>query len=367
MDHQQKMIYCFIGTKAQLIKMAPIIAQLRLNNIPYRYIDSGQHAITTQKLRQVFDLPAPDLNLRSTAKDITSTADAISWYVGLFWKSQINRRWLREVVFPQNGICLIHGDTLSTLLGMQMARAAGVRVAHVEAGLRSFHWFDPFPEELIRVFCMKHADLLFAPSANSERNLTAMRLKGKVVRVEGNTVADSLAWIRSKGLLFRDKMTDQFAVATCHRIETIANRHRLRQVIDLLNLVSETMRTVFVIHEPTRAALARFDLFQEMSPRITLNELMEYSDFIPMLMASQIVLTDGGSIQEECAYLGKPCLILRNQTERSDGLGETATLWGFDRGVAKSFLRKFTGATFSPTVALPQPSAQIVDHLVSWA
>lgn len=331
------MIYCFIGTKAQFIKMAPVMRELRLRNIPFRHIDSGQHAAITRGLRRVFELPEPDVCLRETAGDITSTSEAIRWYLCLLWKSRTNHAWLRREIFPEDGICLIHGDTLSTLLGLQMARSAGLKVAHVEAGLRSFHWFDPFPEELIRILCMKRADLLFAPSTEAEDNLRAMRLTGRIVRVDGNTVADALRWIGTIASNTGKTPAVPFALATCHRLETITRQSRLRQVVALLNRVAETTPLVFVVHGPTRHYLRHSNLEGRLNPAIQVKDLLDYDDFVALLGAARFVLSDGGSIQEECAYLDKPCLILRNKTERNDGLDRNAMLWRFDDQVADDF------------------------------
>lgn len=358
------MIYCFIGTKAQLIKMAPVMRELCQRHLPFRYIDSGQHAAITRELRRVFELPEPDVCLRDEMRDITSTREAIRWYLRLLWKSCADRAWLRREVFPEEGICLIHGDTLSTLLGLQMARSAGLKVAHVEAGLRSFHWLDPFPEELIRIFCMRRANLLFAPSAEAEANLRAMRLPGQIVRVEGNTVADALRWIESAtgGLT----SAEPFVLATCHRLETIANRRRLSQVVDLLNRVAATRSLIFVVHGPTRHYLRQFGLEARLSPVIIIKDLLDYGEFIALLGAAQFVLSDGGSIQEECAYLDKPCLILRNNTERNDGLNRNAVLWQFDDQLANNFLCNVVQSDPSKRQQLPQPSAQIAEYLASW-
>jgi UDP-N-acetylglucosamine 2-epimerase (non-hydrolysing) len=301
------------------------------------------------------------------AQDITSTGEAIRWYLRLVWKSRTDRTWLRREVFPEDGICLIHGDTLSTLLGLQMARNAGLKVAHVEAGLRSFHWFDPFPEELIRIVCMKRADLLFAPSTEAENNLRAMRLAGEVVRVDGNTVADALRWIRTTASASDKTPAGPFALATCHRLETIANRHRLRQVVALLNRVAaETIQLVFVVHGPTLHYLRRFGMEQHLHPAIRVENLLDYGEFIALLGAARFVLSDGGSIQEECAYLDKPCLILRNKTERNDGLDRNAVLWRFNDQVTDDFLLRVVQINKVEERQLPQPSVQMTEHLASF-
>lgn len=360
------MIYCFIGTKAQFIKMAPVMRELRQRHLPFRYIDSGQHAAITRELRRVFELPEPDVCLRDETQDIISTHEAIRWYLRLLWKSRTDHAWLRREVFPDDGICLIHGDTLSTLLGLQMARSAGLKIAHVEAGLRSFHWFDPFPEELIRIFCMKRADLLFAPSAEAEINLQAMRLPGQTIRIEGNTVADALRWMGSTASSSSTTPVVPFALATCHRLETLTNRRRLSQVVDLLNRVAATWPLVFVVHGPTRRYLRQFGLEARLNPAMIIKDLLDYGEFIALLGAAQCVLSDGGSIQEECAYLDKPCLILRNQTERNDGLDRHALLWRFDEQIAEHFLQNVAQKVPAMQQEWPQPSAQMVESLASW-
>ena len=357
------MIHFFVGTKAQLIKTAPLMVELRRRGIPFRYVDSGQHAELTRSIRTVFGLPDPDVSLAAGAGDVVSVRQAVDWYVTQLWRSVGNRAWLRGAVFPGGGICLIHGDTLSTLLGLQFARRAGLRVGHVEAGLRSFCWWEPFPEELIRMWCMRRSDVLFAPSEAAAGNLERMRVGGRVVRVSGNTVADAL---RLAGAGSRSVAVPQepFALATCHRLETISRRGRLGRVAALWNRVAERMPVLLVLHEPTEQRLRRFGLLGALHPAITRLGLLEYGEFVALLKAARLVLTDGGSIQEECAYLGKPCLITRMKTERREGLGANAVLWGFDDATAERFLAEVDRMAARPRGPLPRPSAEIVDALV---
>ena len=357
------MVHFFIGTKAQFIKMAPIMVEMNNRGLPYRYIDSGQHANLTQSLRKTFSIREPDVSLSHSAGSIVSITEAFEWYLGCRWKSLTNRRWLKKHVFPEGGICMVHGDTLSTLLGMNMAVSAGLKVAHVEAGLRSFNIFNPFPEELIRIRCMKKSDLLFAPSDEALSNLRRMRLAEKAIRVSGNTVSDALR------LTDRDQISIKipdlpFALATCHRLETIARKDRLAKVAGLLNRVAKEMPVLFVIHQPTRKYLERFGLVQSLNRNVKKISMLDYDVFTSLERSASIILTDGGSIQEECSYLNKPCLILRNTTERSDGLGRNAVLWKFDDSVTESFLtQSFVGPDIK-LYQLPHPSVEIVDTLM---
>jgi len=356
------MIHFFIGTKAQFIKMAPLMVELKKRRIAFRYVDSGQHADLTRLLRQSFAIPEPDVCLRK-AGDVTSVAAAVLWTFKLIMLCLRGKKWLGKNIFPGGGICLIHGDTMSTLLGMKMAKAAGLQVGHVEAGLRSFCIWHPFPEELIRIYCMKRCDILFAPSDEAFGNLNAMNVPGRVFKVNGNTVVDALRLSEASPATV-DIPSEPFALATCHRLETIMRRKRLKKVVSLLNRLSKQIKIVFVTHKPTRKYLKRFSLTEEISPEIVLFDMQNYMNFTALLRSAKMVLTDGGSIQEECAYLNKPCLILRKKTERADGLGRNAILWGFDDSVVDKFLSKTESLPCSKTGQWPHPSANIVDSLI---
>ncbi|MFZ0034390.1 MAG: UDP-N-acetylglucosamine 2-epimerase [Sedimentisphaerales bacterium] len=343
--------------------MAPIMVELNSRKIPFRYVDSGQHAEFTRSLRKIFGIKEPDINLSSKNKDIVSIAGAISWSLKLSSSLWLRRKWLRDEVFCGGGICLIHGDTLSTLLGMKMARAAGLKIGHVEAGLRSFCMWHPFPEELIRIYCMKRCDILFAPSVEAQNNLKAMNVCGLMINVNGNTIVDSLRLMENVPATIEIPEMP-FALATCHRLETITHRKRLKKVISLLNRISRQIKIVFVTHKPTRKYLSKFSLTEEINPQIILLDMQDYMNFTALLRSAKMVLTDGGSIQEECAYLNKPCLILRKKTERPDGLGRNAMLWNFDQCTAEEFYEKFKAFTMSRPGEWPRPSAQIVKVLL---
>ena len=359
------MIYFFIGTKAQFIKMAPVMVELQLREIPFRYIDSGQHGEFTRSLRQVFGIKKPDYSFSKNGLDITSIASAIQWATRLVSDSILRKKWLREIVFPEDGICLVHGDTISTLLGLQMAMTAGVTVGHVEAGLRSYNFLHPFPEELIRIYCMYRCDVLFTPSDNAMNNLHRMKVRGKVIHTWGNTVVDALRFVENLPVTV-DIPCESFALAACHRLETIANRNRLEKVILLLNRVAENMKVLFVAHKPTRRYLMRYNLYNKLSRQVEILEMQDYINFAALIRNAQMIFTDGGSIQEECCYLSKPCLILRNKTERPDGVGKNAMLWEFKASVLEDFLIMAKGFK-SVMYEWSEPSKQIVDFLATFS
>ncbi|HEC21576.1 MAG TPA: hypothetical protein ENI95_01525 [Chloroflexi bacterium] len=371
-----RMIHVFVGTKAQLIKMAPLMHELERRNVPYRFINAGQHAATIATLLAQFDLRPPDVTLFSSAGNISSLREGFAWLFRLLWQALIHPAQTRQMVFGgYGGLCFIHGDTATTLISLIMARRAGLSVAHVESGLRSFNIFSPFPEELIRLIAMRFSDLLFAPNEWAYQNLQKMKIRGKAVLAGGNTIIDALAYAQKKasqeGLSFA-LPGHRYAVMSIHRFETIRVRRRLNRVVQLACSVAERLPLKFILHKPTAHYLQKFGLLRALrdTPRIELLDLQPYLLFVQMLKSAEFVITDGGSIQEETAVLGTPCLILRTRTERRDGLGRNALLAGTNEEVIESFLENFAAYRFPPLYTRREgaatPSASIVTEALRW-
>ncbi|MDD5729536.1 MAG: UDP-N-acetylglucosamine 2-epimerase [Candidatus Omnitrophica bacterium] len=358
------MIHIAVGTKAQVVKMAPVMWRLMEERVEFNLIDLGQHSSLTSKLRAEFGLAEPAVCLYK-GKMVSSPAQALGWLCGLGYKS-ISSRWIKEKVFAgKYGICLIHGDTLSTLVGLYLAKRAGIKVAHIEAGLRSFRWLEPFPEEIIRVVGMRCSDLLFAPSAAAFNNLKKMGLSEKAVLLTGNTAIETVHASLKEGSRLSLK-PDKFCLITFHRAETIFSRKRLLSIIGMMSELAGAMPVVFVQHKSTLCQLARFNLLGRIYAikNIFHYNILSHSHFIQLLKKCELVVTDGGSIQEEAYYLGKPCLLLRSCTERDEGLGSNAELCAFDRDKMRFFFSRYK--TFEREIKpLPDvtPSSVIVDRL----
>jgi UDP-N-acetylglucosamine 2-epimerase (non-hydrolysing) len=332
------LIHFFIGTKAQLIKTAPVMLELDRRGIAYRYIDSGQHGSFSSTLRGDFGLREPDYFLNQASGDVATMARGVNWLWTTFRRFAFRPQRTLETVFGgERGACVIHGDTASTLIGAWLARTAGLSVVHLEAGLRSYNWFNPFPEELIRIWCMHRASLLFAPTEQAMQNLARMRVRGECVYTHGNTVHDALRIQQCSGRT-SDRAPGSYVLAACHRFETIRSRRRLAAVVSSVNQAAETAPVLFVMHRPTEHALRRFGLMDTFHPAVELLPTQEYFSFVALMRDARFVMADGGSIQEECAALGLPLLILRSHSEREDGLGETAFFAGFDRNRVAEFL-----------------------------
>jgi UDP-N-acetylglucosamine 2-epimerase (non-hydrolysing) len=349
-------IHVFLGTKAQYIKTAPLLRLMDDKGVPYRLIDSGQHARLSMSMRSDLGVRNPDFVLGGK-EDVDTIGAALLWSGKLASRLR-SPRWLREHVFGGNGgICVVHGDTPSTLLSALMAKRAGLRVAHMEAGLRSHSILNPFPEELIRLWVMRVSDLLFAPDQAALANLRAMKLSGRVVPLRGNTVIEALR----HSLRHADPPGAGPVVATMHRVENLRNRKRVEGLVRLLVRISAVHPVTFVVHGPTREVLTRMDLERVLTDAgVALTPLVPHHEFAQMLYAAPYVITDGGSIQEECALVGVPTLLWRLRSERPDGLGSNVVLSGYEPATIEEFLAHPERHRVDPATPEVSPSEEIL-------
>jgi len=182
------MIHIIIGTKAQLVKMAPVMAHMASSGIQYNFIYTGQHRATIEEMLTDFGIKNPDITLYD-GKDITSIVEMIVWSFRLLTLAFFRKKTI--FLDDKKGIVLVHGDTLSTLLGAVMGKVAGLKVGHVESGLRSFNLFHPFPEEIIRILTFRLSDILFCPGKWAMDNVSRLK-KIKINTVE-NTLYDCIS------------------------------------------------------------------------------------------------------------------------------------------------------------------------------
>jgi UDP-N-acetylglucosamine 2-epimerase len=360
------MIHVAIGTKAQFIKMMPIMLTLQQRSIDFNLIDIGQHALITQNLRSEFGLKQPDVSL-SAGENVARLGQGLRWILRLGILG-MNRDWINSTVFHhRKGVCLIHGDTVSTLVGLCLAKRAGLKVAHVEAGLRSFNIFEPFPEELVRFLAMRFADILYAPSAWARDNLVKMGYGRRTVLISSNTSMEAVFSSLSKAVDLGLGLKN-YALVTVHRMENIFSRQRLEFVLTLIERIARDIPVVFVQHPPTVNQMVKFGL-QERLERlrdVTLSQILSHAQFIHFLDRCEFVVTDGGSIQEESYYLGKPCLLLRKKTERMEGIGRNVVLGQCTLEAAERFIREYPHLSHARDgFAGIRPSQEIIDHITS--
>lgn len=354
------MIHIVIGTKAQLIKMAPILKTLSIQNIPYNYIFTGQHRSTIDQIHENFGIKRPDQVLYE-GRDITSVAQMLVWAVRLSIQSIVKRKRLFKG--DRKGIVLVHGDTFSTLIGAIMAKFARLKVGHVESGLRSFNIFHPFPEELTRLFTFQLADIMYCPNKWAIGNVE--KYHAEKINTGLNTLSDSLRFaLPCINEISLDNIPDkEFSIVTLHRFENIHNRKSLTRIVDIVQRIGKKRLLIFILHKPTHNKLIEFGLYKklEADDNIILHPRMDYFKFIKLITLSEFVVSDGGSNQEECYFLGKPILLLRKTTERNDGLGENCLLSQYDDNKVDEFVNNVKSYVRQPIQPKHLPSDIIVD------
>lgn len=357
-------LHVVVGTKAQLIKMAPIMAELEKRGVSYNFIFTGQHRDTIDDLRANFNVKKPDVILHQ-GKDITSIFQMTLWLIKISTKIFFSKKSILGET-DKNDVLLTHGDTFSTLLGALMGKLAGIKVAHVESGLRSFNLFHPFPEELTRIITFNLSDYYFCPGEWAVKNLA--KYKGMKINTEHNTLLDSLRIAKENfdksGVEIPSR---KYCVCSIHRFENIFKKDVFSWIIAEIEKISDQVKVLFILHPPTVQQLKKFGLMErlEENKNIELRKRYDYLDFIKLLNSSEFLITDGGSNQEECSYLGKPCLIMRRATERVEGLGENVMLSCYDSCLIEEFIEDYQRYKKEELIGIYSPVKTIVDYLTT--
>lgn len=355
------MIHVVLGTKAQLVKMGPLLYLMNEREIPYNFVFTGQHRETVDDLRANFSIKAPDVVLHE-GDDIKSIPAMAVWLTRILFKticgnSDLFRR-------DKAGIVLVHGDTISCLLGAALAKLKGLKVGHVESGLRSHKLLHPFPEELTRILTFWLTDVYFCPGAIPIKNVE--RYRGTKVDIQFNTLLDSVRHAAEhRGSVAVSVPEEEYCIVSVHRFENVFRESRLARIVEIVEDIASKVRVLFVLHAPTEKKLHAFDLFSKLEshPSIELRPRCDYFSFISLLNRSQFLATDGGSNQEEAFFLGKPCLILRAETERDEHLGRNAVLSRFDSDVIREFLGRYRDCCIDPATFDVSPCEIILDHV----
>ena len=359
------MIHIVVGTKAQLIKIAPVMASLQDKEIDYNFIFTGQHQETIGELRKNFGVKEPDTVLYH-GKDITGIIQMFFWMLRILFKTVFRK----HQIFPKQGkedIVLVHGDTFSTLLGALMGKVSGKKVGHVESGLRSFNLFHPFPEEITRILTFHLSDFYFCPGEWAKQNLK--KYKGSKINTEYNTLLDSLELAKKRVEQSTVEVPEEpFALVSLHRFENIFNRKTFQLIINYLLEISEQVHLLFILHPPTEKKLKNFGFYStlEAAQNISLRPRYDYFNFIKLLINSEFLITDGGSNQEEAYYLGKPTLLFRRATERQEGLGSNVVISNYEKEKITDFVVNYNQYKAEPILIVKSPTEIIVSSLTQF-
>ena len=306
-----------LGTRPEIIKMAPIIDEIIKRGVNLTILHTGQHydEEMSDNFFRDLEIPAPDYNIHvgsgSHAKQTALMMDGIE-----------------EVLMDERpDIVLVQGDTNAVLAGSLVASKLHIAVGHVEAGLRSFDM--TMPEEINRRVCDVTSTMYFVPTEQSAINLLAEGYSRKNLFITGNTVVDAcfrhLEIAKKRGFheeslasLNIDDM-DNILTLTMHRAENVDDKSRVTSIIDALKELKD-MNIIFPIHPRTKKTLQDFNLFDELNNlnHVHIIKPLGYLDFLQLTSKSTLILTDSGGLQEEAITLNVPVLTLRYNTERPE-------------------------------------------------
>jgi UDP-N-acetylglucosamine 2-epimerase (non-hydrolysing) len=308
-------ILIIAGARPNFMKVAPIIKHIRQRpvtdgvEVGYRLVHTGQHY--DEKMSDVFfgelGIPAPDINLGvGSGSHAVQTANVMTKFETVCEKEKPD--WI-----------LVVGDVNSTMACTLVGAKMNIKVAHVEAGLRSFD--RTMPEEVNRLVTDALADLLLTPSSDGDENLKREGVSESKIKLVGNVMIDALIanleQARNRNLLEKLGVTAKdFVYVTLHRPSNVDEQASLTAIMSELKLLASQMPVVFPIHPRTRKMCAQFGITIDGYKGLRILEPIGYHDSLKLTENARLVLTDSGGLQEESTYFRTPCLTLRPNTER---------------------------------------------------
>lgn len=310
-------VLSIFGTRPEAIKMAPIIKEMeKCEHIHQEVCVTAQHREMLDQVLNIFNIK-PDYDLNIMTQNQTLTGITINALKGL-----------EDILEKSNpDIILVHGDTTTTFVGSLAAFYKKIKIGHVEAGLRTYNKYEPFPEEMNRKLTGAIADLHFAPTKLSKENLLKENINEDSIFITGNTSVDCVKTTVIKDYKFScdilnniDYKNKKIITMTAHRRENLGKP--LENICNaILKLVkdNEDIEIVYAVHfNPLVREVANRILGD--NPRIHLIDPIDMTDMHNLINLSYMVMTDSGGLQEEVPSLKKPVLVLRNVTERPEGV-----------------------------------------------
>ena len=315
---QKKILFCF-GTRPEAIKMCSLVHTMKKSEFDIKVCVTAQHREMLDQVLDFFEVvPDYDLNIMKPGQSLNELSGRIF----------IN---IDEVLADAKpDLVLVHGDTTTSSICAWAAFHRGIKVGHIEAGLRTFDRYAPFPEEINRQITGKLADFHFAPTPISEQNLLDEKVLAENIAVTGNTVIDSLLWTVDKlksnysnpridELKAKVDFSKNVILVTGHRRENFGDGF-LNICKALANIATNAdVEIVFPVHLNPNVQEPVMKLLSEYK-NIHLIEPLDYPSFVYTMMKSYFIITDSGGVQEEAPSLGKPVLVMRDTTERPEAV-----------------------------------------------
>ena len=322
-------VMSIFGTRPEAIKMAPVIKELeKREEIESIVAITAQHREMLDQVLTLFNIRA-DYDL-----DIMQAGQSLSEMTARILKGS------EEIIIKEKpDLVLVHGDTTTSFVAALASFYQQVSIAHIEAGLRSYDRYSPYPEEVNRHLIGGLANFHFAPTYGAKENLLRENISEENIYISGNTVIDSLLSVVDEGYSFDNKQLNQIdfnnkkvILLTTHRRENLTGglRNVFGAVYDL-TLANSELEFIFPMHLNPKVREVAIDILGGLE-RVHLIEPLSYKEFANLMAKVYLIMTDSGGIQEEAPSLGKPVLVLRDTTERPEAIAAgTVKLIGTDQ------------------------------------
>ena len=296
-------VFHIVGARPNFMKVAPVMSALKTRkHVVQTLVHTGQHydANMSDVFFEQLGIPAPDVNL------------AVGSGTHAWQTAEIMTRFEPVLLERKPDMVLVYGDVNSTVATALVCAKLGVRVGHVEAGLRSFD--RTMPEEINRLVTDQLADVLYTPSEDGDINLQHEGIPAEKIFRVGNVMIDSLVKLLPVALRqSKNGLPERYALVTLHRPANVDDSATLKRILQSLLEVNRDLAVIFPAHPRTRQRISDFGLH---AGQLRVLDPLPYVDFLGLQSRAAVVITDSGGIQEETTYLGVPCLTLRENTER---------------------------------------------------
>ena len=365
---KRKRIYFFIGTPAEYIKIAPVIRELKNRKINFKTITSGQSKILFDELKDYTGEVKVDIAFNVETHKL-SIPHFLVWTIRTFLICLYSLRKELSGLDKNNNYLIVHGDTVSSLMGAIIAKIYRVQLVHIESGLRSFSFFEPFPEEINRFIISHLADIRFCQNESALNNVK--NLKGININTKQNTLIESFWWaIKRKTKMNSFEKFKRYYVLYIRRQDHIFFKKEwlVKTLEFIVTNANKNLNCIFVLHPLASVFLSpekNANLYHLLGKRLFLVSILPYADFMKLMYNSEFAVTDGCTNQEEVYYMGLPFLALRNRTERTEGLGQNVVISKGKKNVIKSFFKNYKKYKRKPVAIRERPSKIIVDYLTT--
>jgi len=348
-----------LGTKAQFIKTIPLINLSIKEQIKVTVINLNQHPEKIKKLIENINGNYKYVTFVNNKKDVGTYISALIWISKVLFKTIF-----KPDLNLRNNLSVIHGDTISTLLGAILIKRNKGRVVLLEAGLGFPGMFKHFPESFVRYYVAKFSEFMIANGNEQILQLKKWKVKGDILEISNNTIYDSLDLVK-----LEENSDRKIVTISIHRTENINNKANMKSLVDIILKIDSKYEIKWYLHMPTKNRLKSYGLIQALiNNGVNLQDLAPYEEFLNSIYSSDFVISDGDGVVEECFFLGIPTLVWRYEHIDSNHLflkGSSLKLSEFNESICLKFFQNYKSYKNNRKQISKSPSKEALSHLMN--